>query len=94
MSSDANPLIELVGQHGGIVSIKKAKEILGTEVYERCWKEIEDSEDWNNFCEKGDNVPTHVCTSDWVYDWFCDKVDSALEKVGALSPRTKGLTVH
>lgn len=94
MSSKSNPLIELVEKCGGAVSIEKAKEVLGAEVYDRCWDEIKDSEDWDHFCENGDSVPTHVCTSDWSYDWLCDKLDSALESVGALSPRTKGLTVH
>lgn len=94
MSSDTNPLMKLVEQHGGIVSIKEAREILGAEVYERCWEEIKDLEDWDYFCENGDKVPTHVCTTDWFMDWFCDKVDLALESVGVLSPRTKGLKVH
>ena len=89
-----NLLVELVKRNNGCISIEKAKEILGAGTYERCWKEIQDSEDWNQFCQNGDNVPTHVCSDDWSYDWFCDKVDSALESVGVLSPRTKGLTVH
>ncbi len=89
-----NHLMELVRERGGVISVEDAVAVLGRQEYERCYEEALESEEFNGFCQNGDHKVTHVCLSDWAYDWFCDKVDTALESVGALSPRTKDLKVH
>ncbi|OGM97871.1 MAG: hypothetical protein A2735_02800 [Candidatus Yanofskybacteria bacterium RIFCSPHIGHO2_01_FULL_41_21] len=96
-----NSLTELLKQRNGFVSIREAIELLGPEEYSSCLvdlvtKDEDDEESATLFFQNGDSAtgkPTHVCFSSAFMDWFCDKVDTALEQQGVLSPRTKGVKI-
>ncbi|GEM_PF-6315806 len=96
-----NPLVGLLKERDGFISIREAIELLGPEEYSRCLVDLvtrgeNDEENGDLFFQNGDvdtGEPTHVCFSSAFMDWFCDKVDTALEQQGVLSPRTKGVKI-
>ena len=99
-----NSLEKLLESRGGFIEITEAIELLGPTEYTKCLVELIELEEGNPHdtqlfykngdSEKPEGQPTHICFSSAAMEWFSEKVDAALEAIGALSPRTKGLTKH
>ena len=95
-----NLLVELLKARGGCLPIRVLVEVLGPEEYSGYLEDMvtrgeEDPDGGSVFYEAGqDYPPTHVCLDSWLQEWMFDKIDTALEETGNLSPRTKGLKKH
>lgn len=96
---EINLLAELLKARGPCLPIRVLIEALGPEEYTACLEDLfsrdeDDPERAGVFCANGDSRPTHIYIGDWFMEWMSEKLDTALEKQGYLSPRTKGLTKH